>query len=296
MKRIQQLSFLFLSLLLLNACGPKQETKSEEEEEQVSEAFAEERQEFFNRIVEPDETAARLMSIGADYNASLLYDPTKWSTYTSSNNKAAAMLGIYLSDLNYSVAFKQSDKTAELFEAIHSLSLQIGVEKSVLQFLMDRYKNNIDQNDSLKASLNGMYSNAIQSTKGTDREILTGIAIGTHQVEDLHLMLGIIQTYPKDGLPDDVRTQILIPLFKAVLEERAMIESAYNFLKTIVPEEDSNNFYLTSFKDLLDTYDELDIDEKIANNQGLELMNDAVVQKLSAKVSAIRNELTSSPE
>ncbi len=295
MKRIQQLSFLFLSLLLLNACGPKQETKSEEDE-QISEAFGEQRQEFFNSILEPDETAAMLMSIGADYNPNLLYDPSKWSTYTSSKNKSAAMLGIYLSDLNYSVAFKQSDKTGELFEAIHSLSLQIGVEKSVLQFLMDRYKNNIDQNDSLEASMKELYSNAIQSTRGTDREILTGIAIGTHQVEDLHLMLGIIQTYPKDMLPDDVRIQVLIPLFKAVLEEKTVIESAYNFLKTIVPEEDANNFYLTSFKDLLDTYDELDIDEKIANNQGMELMNDAVVQKLSTKVSAIRNELTSSPE
>lgn len=294
MKRIQKLSFLFLSLLLLNACGPKQETETEDE--QVSEAFTAERDNFFKSILEPDETAAMLMSIGADYNASLLYDPSKWSTYTSSNEKSAAMLGIYLADLNYSVAFKQSDKTEALFEAIHSLSLQIGIEKSVLQFLMDRYKNNIDQNDSLEASMNEMYSNAIQSTRGTDREILTGIAIGTHQVEDLHLMMGIIQSYPKDMLPDDVRIQVLIPLFKAVLDEKPMIESVYNFLKTIVPEEDANNFYLTSFKDLLDTYNELNIDEKIANNQGIELMNDAVIQKLNAKVSAIRNEMTSSPQ
>ena len=255
MKRIQQLSLLVLSLLFLNACGPKKEEDENVEAEEVSEAFAKEREVFFNNILEPDETAAMLMSIGADYNASLLYDPSKWSTYTSSNEKSAAMLGIYLSDLNYSVAYKQSDKTEALFEAIHSLSLQVGIEKTALQYLMDRYKNNIDQNDSLKASLNEMYSNAIQSTRGTDREILTGIAIGTHQVEDLHLMMGIIQSYPKDMLPDDVRIQVLIPLFKAVLDERPAIESAYNFLKAVLPEENTDNFYLTSFKDLLDTYD-----------------------------------------
>ena len=298
MKRIHQISILTFALLVMIACGPKQEAETEEttNDAAVSEAFEQARDKFFTSIRQPDETAASLMSIGADYNGELLYDPSKWSTYTSSNEKSAALLGIYLSDLNYSIAYQQSDKTEALFEAIHALSLQIGVEKSILEYLMTRYKNNIAQNDSVQATMDEMYANAIQSTRGTDREILTGIAIGTHQVEDLHLMMGIIESYPKDMLPEDVRIQVLIPLFKTVLEEKSKLESVQAFLKTVIPAEDANNFYLTSFEKLINTYNELNVDEKIANNQGMELMRDEIILKLNEQVTSIRNELIRTPQ
>ncbi len=298
MKRTHQSIVFSLSLLVLLACGPKQESESEEtsNDQAVSEAFEQTRDNFFASIRQPDETAAALMSTGADFNGELLHDPSKWSTYTNSNEKSAALLGIYLSDLNYSIAYKQTDKTEALFEAIHYLSLQIGVEKSILEYLMTRYKNNIEQNDSVKATIDEMYANAIQSTRGTDREILTGIAIGTHQVEDLHLMMGIIESYPKDMLPEDVRIQVLIPLFKAVLDEQPKLESVQGFLKAVVPSEDTNNFYVNSFEKLINTYNELNVDEKIANNQGMELMSDEIILKLNEQVTAIRNQIISAPQ
>lgn len=291
MKQITQISFFFLTLLLLQACGPKQETENTTDDQAIDEAFTQARDNFFNSIRQPDETAAALMSIGADFNGSLLHDASKWSTYTGSNEKSAALLGIYLSDLNYSIAFKQTDKTAELFDAVHFLSMQIGIEKSVLEYLNTRYKNNIEQNDSVKSAMEELYANAIQSMRGTDREILTGIAIAAHQVEDLHLMMGIIETYPKDMLPDDVRTQVLIPLFKAVLNEKPMLESVNSFLSAVPTQSEGDSFYRTSLQDLITTYEELNIDEKIANNQGMELMNDALILKLDEKVTSIRNKI-----
>ena len=99
----------------------------------------------------PAEAAAQLQATGADFNASLMRDPKKYAQYMSDSVKAAANMGIYLSDLNYSVAYKQAANTKEYFTAAHELSKAIGGEKGTLEFLMKRYNDNIPQNDSVKS-------------------------------------------------------------------------------------------------------------------------------------------------
>jgi hypothetical protein len=44
---------------------------------------------------------------------------------------------------------------------------------------------------------------------------------------------------------------------------------------------------------LIAVYNRLNVDERIAKNQGIELMNDAVMKELTQKVDAIRNKVTS---
>jgi hypothetical protein len=99
-------------------------------------------------------------------------------------------------------------------------------------------------------------------------------------------------------LPDDARMQILIPVFRLVLEQQKNIETTYAFLKTVGdplnPEANPNYaYYSTAFEELIAVYKKLDVAEKIANNKGVELMNDAVVKELSTKINAIRNKVVS---
>ena len=93
-------------------------------------------------------------------------------------------------------------------------------------------------------------------------------------------------------LPTDARTQILIPVFRAVLTQQKNVETIYGFLKAISdpmnPEQNPNHaYYSTAFEELIALYKKLNVNQMIADNKGLELMNDSVVQELSAKVNAI---------
>ena len=257
-------------------------------------SFENERNAFFDNLKTPVEAAAILQSTGADFNASLINDFSKHTEYAKDQVKAAANLGVYLSDLNYSVAYQKSADTKELFTASLALSKAIGVDQNVLDFLLERYTKNIAQNDSAKHLIIALYDRSTANLKDTESERLVGIAMAAYQIENLHLALGLIRTYPKDMLPTDARTQILVPIFKMVLDQKMNVENIYGFLKSIAdPEHPNYSYYATAFENLIKTYDKLNITEKIANNQGLELMKDEVVNELSEKVEAIRGKIVS---
>ena len=284
---------LSVSAIVLS-CQKKQEATDTE----VSQAFAIERRAFFSNLKAPAQAAAQLQATSAEFNASLMNDPLNYPSYANDHTKAAANLGIYLSDLNYSVAYKQSANTKDLFAAAHELSRAIGIEQNILEFLSKRYHDNIAQNDSVKAVIDELFEKSTAALQGTQREKLVGIAMAAFQIETLHLAIGVIESYPKDMLPDDERTQKLIPLFNLVLDQKKNVENIYAFLKTIVdplnPDKNPNYiYYATSFEELIGVYNKLNVDEKIANNQGIELMNDAVIEELGEKVNAIRNKIVS---
>jgi hypothetical protein len=207
------LSLLLLATLVLS-CQPKKENT---EEAQVSSSFEVERNAFFSNLKAPAEVAAQLQATAAEFNANLMNDPKLSSGYATSEEKAAANLGVYLADLNYSVAYKQSANTKELFTAANELSKYVGLEQGILDFLMKRYNDNIAQNDSVKAVVNELFEKSTANLQGTAREKLVGIAMAGYQIENLHLALGVLESYPKDMLPEDARTQILIPVFRLVL-------------------------------------------------------------------------------
>lgn len=278
-----------LALLILAffaSCGGKQAEK----DKAVAESADTQRDAFFANVHSPRQVAAFLQSIAADYNPSLLSDPSKFSSYTTSDVKAAANLGIYLSDMNYCIAYKKGEATKGYVNAVLELGATMGLQKDVLQYIGKRYEGNINQNDSLKAAYDQLYNAATSSLKGTDKEKLVGIAIAAYQIENLHLLAGIIHTYPKDMLPNDARTAILVPVFKQLFKQGDNVRSIYSFLK-IAGNPDNPNYYYYSnaFEELIGSFDKLKVSETISNNDGVALLSDAVVAELNDKIDNIRN-------
>lgn len=261
-----------------------------------TQTFEKERNNFFNQMESAQNAAAIIQATGADFNGSLLSNPSTHTKYMEDTIKSAANLGIYLSDLNYCIAYNQSDHIKELFNAAIVLSKAIGVDKNVIAFLMTRYNENITQSDSVMNVVSELYEKSTIGLRTAAKERLLGVVIAAYQIETLHLALGIIETYPKEILAEDMRIQILIPLFKMVLEQQNSVETIYAFLRTLGnasdPDRTPNFFYYNqAFEELIAVYARLNVSDAIANNQGAELLNDAVVNELSQKVNAIRNKI-----
>jgi len=294
---MKQSIFILLVGIAAISCQ-KSDGKSEVPTEQ-SKAFDNRRAAFFDNIMAPAEVAAQIQFTAADFAPKLMNDPEKFSMYAGNEVKAAGNLGIYLSDLNYCIAYEQSGGTTKkYFQASHELSKAIGIEKNVLAFLAKRYDQNISRNDSLKNVVTDLLQQSTLELQETSKEKLAGIAMSAYQIENLHLALGILNAYPKDMLPDDARATIMVPLIKVVVNQRANIENIYNFLQSysdpLDPDKNPNYpFYTNAFKELLAVYKKLDVEEKIANNKGLEIINDAQVRELSEKVNAIRDKVVS---
>lgn len=282
---------MFLPLLMaLTICCQNKKTA---EEDLASITFEAARSKFFMEIQAPADVAARLQAAGAEFIPELLNDPLYFSSYTSNEVKAAANLGIYLSDLNYSVAYQQSATTRELFQAIDELSKVVGIEQRILSFLKVRYEQNINQNDSVRAVFDELLKNATVGLQGTDREKFVGIVIAGYQIENLHLALGIIQAVPTDLDPQDERTQALAGIKKLVLEQQQSIETTYQFLRSISdptnPDKNPNlAYYATAFEELIAVYSEMKVPQPMMEVQAQEILTDVRVQSLHEKISAIR--------
>jgi hypothetical protein len=287
----------FIPILLLAiatfSCQPAKEKTTETVTEKN---FYKERTEFLANMQPAVEIAAQLQATGADFNPVLMNASINYVDLGADTLKRAANLGVYLADLNYSVAYKQASSSKEVFQNAYTLSKSLGVDETILSLVMSRFEQNIDQNDSVESALRQMFTHATEGLQGPDKERVLGVVMAGYGIESLHLAIGIIETYPKDILPEDARMQILIPLFRLILEKQALVETIHTFLRTLGDASDPERtpnfaFFDNAFGELIDVYKRLNVEEAIANNQGTTLLNDAVVAELSEKVNAIRNKI-----
>lgn len=279
--------YLFLVLVLI-ACAKKQ-TK---EEEIISTTFEAERQMFFDQMLDPTATANLIKTTNIAYTPSLINDPTYFSSYTSQEVKAAANLGVYLADLNYSLAYNQKESAKELFRAAHELSKVVGIEQRVLGFLLMRYEKNLEQNDSVKAIVTELFENATTGLRGTNKEKFVGLVIAGYQIENLHLALGILQSNENLSEAD---TEKLHPIKQLILEQQQPLTITFQFLISISdptnPEKNPNlAYYSTAFRELLAVYGKVSPASSSGGNEG-EALNTEIRNELTEKVSSIRTKV-----
>jgi hypothetical protein len=222
---MKKLLLLYLLSVMMLSCGRKSEMDASAE----SNAFTLERENFFNSLKTPDDIAVGIKPGLTEFNSTMLSDPEQFIRHTSSNVNAAANLGIYISDLNYCILLKQPEEIKKYFQASYELSKAIQIDQSILTFLMIRYEKNIEQNDSVKAVVNQLFSQSTAGLKGTDRERLAGIVMAGYQIENLHLALATLASLPDDLTEEQAQTHK--QLLQYILEQRGKFEVIYNFVR-----------------------------------------------------------------
>lgn len=276
---MKPLFIIFFISLLMISCGKNQEKDSDPK----SRAFALERETFFNSLRNPDETATKLIPGLTGFDLSLMNDPEKFYQYANNEVKATANLGIYVSDLNYCIMFKHSAESKKYFNAVLELSKVIRIEKDILEFLMNRYQANMEQNDSVKLIVNQLFTQATVSLQGTDRERLAGIAMAACQVENLHLVLSTLESFSENPTKEQIQTQNLLRQY--ILEHRGKFEVVYKFVRAnsdpLDPDANPNYpFFDNALRELIEVYHRVTV-------------TDLNVKELHEKVKAIRNKLIS---
>ncbi len=264
-------------IILLSSCQKNQDTNSTD-----ARAFEAERTTFFNSLKNREEITTRAPGL-TGFNPTLLNDTKNYYLYSTSEVMAAANLGIYLADLNYCILFKKSEEAKKYFEAVYELSKIIRVEKSTLEFLINRYEANIAQNDSLKLMVGQLLAQSTVGLQGTDRERLAGIAMAGYQIENLHLVVSTLNSFPDTLTAQQTQTQELLLNF--ILEQRGKFEVVYNFLRTngdpLDPDRNPNYpFFDNALRELIRVY------------QGIDQTNPNM-KELGEVVNAIRNKVVS---
>jgi len=199
MKKHSQNVLILLSVIALFtvSCDGSGSTETDESEKQEVEfkpkegAFETERKENIEKIFYglPSivEMAELIKSSGASFNEDFLNDPAKADSYLTSSAKAIN-LGVYGADLSYTMMFEQDKQNINYFNAVHELAEKLDVEAALESGVIERIKDNQENQDSLMMILTETYwtINAYLKENQAQEEI-SALVIAGGWLEGLHL-------------------------------------------------------------------------------------------------------------
>ena len=272
--------FLFALIIFASSCQTKSDVDNNAEvDEQTEETKAP-----APVLPAPDEFAAQLQATGADYVDILLNNPGNTQQYLdASEEKAAVNLGVYLADLAYSTAYGETETSKEMLSAIVELSSSVGIE---MEKVVEGYNSNLEESDSLKMYLRKINSTVYNGLIDSGKDRLAAIAYAGFYIERFNIALGVISSYPED-FPNDLRQQLLVPVYHSVLSQKENIGKIKEYLKSNIEGVQETPYYndLTTLEEI---YSKIDYD-KILNSQDLNIIEtDDNTIKLAIKIREMR--------
>jgi len=108
-------------------------------------------------------------------------------------------------------------------------------------------------------------------------------------IEGLYISTGLIKTYPKD-LKEQDRMVILTPLLRVVLQQRESIDDLTKMLSSVEQTEPVTSI-LEKLNSLEGSYRDLNIEEKIKNNQADKILSDKNLADITSTVESLRKSI-----
>jgi len=151
------------------------------------------------RVPTPIEFFMFYRGAGGAFNPEILLSPSTASNYLSTKNKAVAF-GMYASDLAYSAVFAQNQQTISYFEASKVLAEDLGFTEGYGEELMQRFKSNLDNVDSLYHLSADSYWNVLNFLEDQDKTTLLSYITAAGWVESLYLAFNAKEVNTKSDL------------------------------------------------------------------------------------------------
>jgi hypothetical protein len=279
-------------ILLLSSCGSSDKKKSESQEfKDAQESLQSTIAEVVYNIPSPTEIPYLIQQTGAEFNASLLNPRTNIDRYTSRTEKAALNLGAYTADIGYLTSYDKTQEAIAYLEACKLLADNLGVIGSFDLELLEKFEANIGNKDSLGALLDRTQKQTERFLKDDARNRLAALVVTGSFIEGLYISTGLVQSYPKDVLPANIREQILTPVIQVILNQKKSVSELLKMLSAL-EQTDPVAELVRELQALESTYAAMDIDEQIKNNRGDLVLSDKNLTQISEIVAKMRKAIT----
>lgn len=273
----------------LASCGSSSSDKDKNSEEfkAAEEALKQQIEEVVYNIPSPTEIPYLLQATGAEFNEGLLNSRAKVDQYATRTDKAALNLGVYAADIGYLSSYDKSQEAIDYLNSCKTLADNLGVIGSFDVEILKRFEASISNKDSLSYLLDQAIKKTEMFLKDDSRNKLSALVVAGSFIEGLHISTGLINSYPKNLLPDDNRIQVLTPLMRVVLEQKKSVGELLKMLQTVEQTEPVVAI-VTDLAALDKAYTALNIEEQIKNNRGDLVLSDKNLQEISVIVERLR--------
>ena len=196
-------------------------------------------------------------------------------------------LGVYAADIGYLSSYDKSQEAIDYLNSCKTLADNLGVIGSFDVEILKRFEASISNKDSLSYLLDQAIKKTEMFLKDDSRNKLSSLVIAGSFIEGLHISTGLINSYPKNLLPDDNRIQVLTPLMRVVLQQKVSVGELLKMLQTVEQTEPVVAI-VTDLAALDKAYAALNIEEQIKNNRGDLVLSDKNLQEISVIVERLR--------
>lgn len=285
------LRLLFFSVLCsvwLVGCGPSGENKDNSSDfDKAEESLKEEIKKVVYNIPSPSEIPYLLQATGADFNQKLINDKSKVDQYASRTDKAALNLGVYAADIGYLSSYEKTQEAISYIESAKKLADGLNVVGTFDADLLKQFESNLSNKDSLASLLNRAVQKTDNYLQDDNRNKLAALVLTGSFIEGLYISTELVQSYPKDILPNDARNTILTPIIKVITDQRKSVDELVNMLGNVGDDAEVAALK-TEMEKLQASYAALNIDDQIKNNKGSLVLSDKNLVELTNLVEQIR--------
>ena len=282
---------LAIVISILIACGSDKKKGSEtaKEFDDAQKQLKEKIDRTILDIPPPAEIPYIIQGTGADYNPNIINDYKKYESYTISVKKAAFNLGIYSTDIGYLSSYGKTQEALNYMDVCLELTKTVGAQDAIDFEVLGRFEKNLSNPDSLANIIDQVIANSDSYLQANDRNNIAALMIGGTFIEALYIATQIIDTYPRDLLPDDMRLQILAPLVQMLVKQKDSLKDVIELLESVDNKEEWEIATINSLTELYENYTKFDPMGKIRDGKGNEVLNDEVLSRLTIQVDSIRS-------
>jgi len=198
-------------------------------------------------IPSPIQTAMLLKQVGAPYNKAMLNGPGKISGY-STEAKRALNLGAYGADLGYIILYQQTQEAIGYLSAVKKLSEDVGISGAFDAKLIERFKLNMANKDSLLVFTSEAFRSSDAYLKNNDRAKVSSLIIAGGWVESLFFTSEMFSGKVAD------KTKLL----ERIGEQKTTLD---NLIKLLAPyyQEEGLTEFIDSLLDLASEFDKIEV-------------------------------------
>lgn len=188
-KRFFHLLFLGITLsMVIYACNttPEEEDLDDEEEFDPNSALNTVFDGKIFSIPSPVQMGYLVKQLKLEYDPTILNDERSVKDYVN-EYKQSLNLGIYGTDLGYTVLYNQKNKTLEYLATIENLTTELGLDAAFDPDFMDRFERNISNEDSMIFIMTNAFKEADNFLKTANRKSTSALILAGGWVESLYL-------------------------------------------------------------------------------------------------------------
>ena len=288
MNKLKKTLILLFTVTFMASCGSEKAKKgTDETPKNEANANTPTYDKIIDELPNPTEIPVLLERTGADFDATLVNDPNKTSSYLTTNDKAALNLGVYAADLGYLCAYTKAQEAVSYYKAAQKLVEHLSIASAFELALMERFEANLSNKDSLISLVNQSMIAAKDLLKEDERTGVASLVVSGSFVEGLYISTQLVANFPHD-LPDDIRNQLLADLVRTIGDQNNSLGDLTKMLSKLENDDAAIKALNTQLTDLKMSFDKLDIEKHISENKGDLILNDKTLAEVTAKVKAIR--------